>query len=204
MRKAGTGSDTGDIGKTKRFGSKAIAEIAAILAWVAKTAKKNAESRRRREADRNRSGKIADLDRRSDRRSDEKYCQPKIRNRRSYLLTCLYHAADSIAASAIPPEAKMLMLMNRSSSTCADNHRGEKHGISKKRSHFLHLLRQKDDVRDICRQLSIPCSLPFLPQTVWLFCTVQSSGRSDLSGVAKIAIATLAFSNADSRIPQTA
>ena len=84
--------------------------------------------------------------------------------------------------------------MNRLSSTCADNHRGEKHGISKKRSHFLHLLRQKDDVRDICRQLSIPCSLPFLPQTVWLFCTVQSSGRSDLPDIAeKIAIATLAL-----------
>lgn len=88
--------------KTKRFGSKAIAEIAAILAWVAKTAKKTLKVGGidvRTETIRE---KLQNLTAEQTAEVMSNTMNRKIKNRRSYLLTCLYHAADSMTASAIP------------------------------------------------------------------------------------------------------
>lgn len=88
--------------KTKRFGSKAIAEIAAILAWVAKTAKKTLKVGGidvRTETIRE---KLQNLTVEQTAEVMSNTMNRKIKNRRSYLLTCLYHAADSMTASAIP------------------------------------------------------------------------------------------------------
>lgn len=88
--------------KTKRFGSKAIAEIAAILAWVAKTAKKTLKVGGVEMQTETVREKLQTLTADQTAEVLKNIVDRKIRNRRSYLLTCLYHAADSIAASAIP------------------------------------------------------------------------------------------------------
>lgn len=88
--------------KTKRFGSKAIAEIAAILAWVAKTAKKTLKVGGVEMQTETVREKLQTLTAEQTAEVMKNTANRKIRNRRSYLLTCLYHAADSMAASAIP------------------------------------------------------------------------------------------------------
>lgn len=88
--------------KTKRFGSKAIAEIAAILAWVAKTAKKTLKVGGVEMQTETVREKLQTLTAEQTAEVMKNTANRKTRNRRSYLLTCLYHAADSMAASAIP------------------------------------------------------------------------------------------------------
>ena len=88
--------------KTKRFGSKAIAEIAAILAWVAKTAKKTLKVGGVEMQTETVREKLQTLTAEQTAEVMKNTANRKTRNRRSYLLTCLYHAADSMTASAIP------------------------------------------------------------------------------------------------------
>lgn len=87
--------------KTTRFGSKKLAELCEILAWVTKTARKTLQ--------------ISGIPVRTERIREKLWTMNpdqaaevlqnvsgrKIKNRRNYLLTCLYHVASSAAEKAV-------------------------------------------------------------------------------------------------------